>query len=127
MEGTVKKILIVDDDESFLNMLESKLYFGNYSVVKTSNGQDAVRLAREEKPDLIVLDVIMPHPDGLAISVELKKDIETRDIPIFFLTAAQTKDEETEQIRGEVRSNLIFAKPIDSHLFLEKINEILSK
>jgi putative two-component system response regulator len=80
-----KKILIVDDQPDNLKILQRQLKMYNSDIA--SNGGDALRLAEENKPDLILLDVMMPEMDGFSVAKKLKSNPETASIPIIFITA----------------------------------------
>ena len=81
------KILLVDDDPDFVNATKTVLESENYEVVTAINGDDGLRKAREEKPDLILLDVIMPVEDGFTAAEQLSKDPQLADIPVLMLTS----------------------------------------
>ena len=88
-----KKILVVDDDPSIVEMLESRLKRRGYSIITALDGKKCIEEAKEKKPDLILLDVNMPELDGFAVCKYLKEDNKTKDIPIIMLTAlAKEKD-----------------------------------
>lgn len=90
-------ILIADDVESNIMVLDDILKAKNYRVYKAETGRQAVEAARRYKPDLILLDVIMPEPDGFDVCRILKSDVETRDIPIIFLTG---RDHSKDIVKG---------------------------
>ena len=120
-----KKILIVDDEKDALTMLESRLIAAGYSVIKADNGEDAVRLAKSEQPDLVLLDVIMPDMDGTEIGKILKNDSDTKDIPLVFLTCLFTKTDEA--VKGhKVSGNFFIAKPYRAEELLKEIKKQLS-
>jgi CheY-like chemotaxis protein len=81
----MKKLLVVDDDEAVLDYLQAKLG-ARYELVATSAPEDAVALARRERPDLILCDIDMPEVDGGDLSAALFADNEIRDIPVLFLS-----------------------------------------
>ena len=81
------KILLVDDDPDFVTSTKTVLESDNYEVVTAINGDDGLRKAREEKPDLILLDVIMPVEDGFTAAEQLSKDPQLADIPVLMLTS----------------------------------------
>ena len=83
------KLLIVDDSELSLEILQTKLA-GRYDIVATNSPANAVKLARETEPDLILCDFDMPEMDGSEVSDALRADEETRYIPLLFLTALAT-------------------------------------
>lgn len=81
-----KKILIVDDEEDFLNTTGPILRNAGYEIIQSSNGKDAANLARKHRPDLILLDINMPGIDGSRTTDILKNDDSTRGIPIMYLS-----------------------------------------
>src|SRR4030042_94371 len=87
-------ILIVDDEEDLLWMLGKRLTAEGYSVLAATNGADALALAKSQHPDIIVLDIIMPEMEGGEVAAELKEHPVTRNIPVIFLTALRSKEEE---------------------------------
>lgn len=82
-----KKILLADDEPDFVKPLKERLEANNYNVITAFNGQEALIKAGAEKPDLILLDILMPKMDGYTALRELKKKEETKNIPIIILTA----------------------------------------
>lgn len=82
-----RKVLIVDDEPKNLQLVGEVLRRANVSFILAINGQEALETARAEKPDLILLDVMMPKPDGFEVCAELKRDPRTAEIPIIFLSA----------------------------------------
>lgn len=81
-----KKILIAEDAIFFAKTYEIKLQNRGYSIIKAVDGEEAVALAKSEKPDLIMLDLIMPKKSGFEALDEIKADSETKDIPIIILS-----------------------------------------
>lgn len=81
-----KKIVVVEDDQAFYNLCATELELKGYKVVHVPDGQTAVSRIREEKPDLILLDIILPGINGLDILEELKAADETADIAVIMLT-----------------------------------------
>jgi putative two-component system response regulator len=116
-----KKILIVDDEVDVLTLLEMRLASAGYEVLKADNGIDAVGITKEKNPDLIILDIMLPHMDGMAVSQILKEDEDTKNIPIIFLTALQ--DKKSENTDHKIGKNIIFAKPFDSKELLAAIKK----
>ena len=88
-----KKILAVDDEKNIIRLIEVNLMREGYQVVTAGDGKEALEKVAVEQPDLVVLDVMMPYLDGFEVLHELKKDPDTRDIPVIMLTAkAQDAD-----------------------------------
>ena len=84
---TGKKILVVDDEPEFVDMLKIRLEANDYAVVTAANGKEGVEKAAAEKPDLILLDILMPEMDGYSALKELKANNQTRGIPVIVVTA----------------------------------------
>lgn len=118
-----KIILVVDDEEDVLNVLEKRLSGAGYSVIKANNGNDAIAVARRERPDLILLDILMPKMDGGEVAAVLRADPLTKDIPVVFLTCLLRKGE--EKYLGEVGGKYFIGKPYDPDELLKEIDSLL--
>jgi CheY-like chemotaxis protein len=122
-----RRILIVDDEVSFARMVKLNLEkTGAFEVRAESKANAALPAAREFKPDLIILDVIMPSMDGGDVSNQIKRDRNLRETPIIFLTATVSKRE-----AGEAGLNsggeLFLAKPVTVENLIQCINERVRK
>lgn len=80
------KILIIDDEKILLDLYRDVLVENGFEVVTTTRGQEGIELARSERPDIILLDILMPEVNGFDVAKELKTNPATRDIPIYLLT-----------------------------------------
>ncbi len=117
-----RKVLLVDDSMTTLFM-EEMILNGRYQVVKATNGEDAIEKARAERPDLILLDVIMPKMDGFAVCRALRAEEATRSTPIIMVT---TRGEEENVERGfEAGCNDYVTKPINGMELLSKVDNHL--
>ncbi len=121
-----KTILVVDDENDLVEMVTEMLTENGYQVVSAFNGKEALRKVKITKPDLIILDVNMPQMDGAEVSLALKQNEATRNIPIIFLTALRTR-EDGFGIEKNVGGIPTFAKPFDYDELLGKIREMLAK
>lgn len=92
-----KKILAVDDEKAIVRLVQVNLEREGYEVVTAYDGREALEKVASERPDLIVLDVMMPYMDGFEVLQQLKKSPETRDIPVIMLTA---KAQDADVFRG---------------------------
>jgi CheY-like chemotaxis protein len=114
-----KRIMIIDDEEFFTKLVKLNLEkTGKYEVRAENKGSQGLAAAREFKPDLILLDILMEDMEGSEVAVQLKNDVNTRDIPVVFLTAV-VKKEEVESGYGVIGGHPFIAKPIS-------INELIS-
>ncbi len=119
------KILLIDDEEDILQFLTYNLQKEGYTVVSATNGLEAIKLAKKEKPDLIVLDIMMPVMDGMETCRELREMPETKDKIIVFLTA---RNEDYSQIAGlETGADDYITKPIKPRLFISRIKALLRR
>ena len=120
----MKKILIVDDDKDLLFLLEENLKAEGYDVVTADNTNRGVDLAKSEKVDLLVLDIIMPGKDGTYVAEKLQNDPVLKKIPIIFVTGLYSKEE--EKARGHLVSNKVFmAKPYEAKDLLLEIEKLI--
>jgi DNA-binding response OmpR family regulator len=118
-----KKILVVDDEPEIVQFLGLRLMNSGYKVLRAYDGAEAIKIAKKELPDLIILDILMPEIDGSKTASLLKECPETKDIPVIFLTCLFSKEEEKD---GNVRGGVYFvAKPYDGDHLLGVIKESL--
>ena len=85
-----KTVLVIDDEQPIIQIVHTILSSEDYTVISAINGIRGIELAREYRPDLIILDRYMPEHDGLAVLEKLKNDPHTKDIPVMMLTRALT-------------------------------------
>ncbi len=98
-----KKILLVEDDKFLLKFFAARLKEEDFEVILAEDGEEAVRKVKEEKPDLILLDLILPKKDGFAVLKEIKSDEKTKNIPVFVLSnLGQESDREKAKELGAV-------------------------
>jgi DNA-binding response OmpR family regulator len=120
-----KKVLIIEDDPSFLRAVSHIIEKEGYSVITASNGMTGLRMATESKPDLLILDVMLPGLDGFEICNRLRNEAQTAKLPIIMLSA---KGQETDKTTGlKVGANEYLTKPIDRALLLEKVTSLLAE
>ena len=119
------RILAVDDSPTILEMIKAILIAGGYDVITASDGSEALDVARAEKPDLILLDVMLPKLDGYRVCRLLKFDQNYNDIPIIMLTA---KTEEQAMATGiRTGANQYLTKPVEPERLLTAVADELSK
>lgn len=114
-----KSIMIVEDNELNMKLFNDLLEANGYITIKTRNGLEALDLAREHKPDLILMDIQLPEVSGLEVTKWLKEDDELRHIPVIAVTAFAMKGDE-ERIRSGGCEAYI-SKPISVGSFVETI------
>ena len=120
-----KKILIVDDEVDLVETLRFPLEIEGFDTLVSYNGEDGLNQARKEKPDLIILDLMLPKLDGYKVCRLLKFDEKYKDIPILMLTA---KTQEKDKILGkETGADEYITKPFEMDYLLEKVKAYLNK
>ena len=120
-----KKVLIVDDEKDMVYAVRLQLEANGYEVLETNDGQGALDKTRKEKPDVIILDLMIPKVDGYKVCRTLKFDKKYKKIPIIIFTARAQKAD--EQLGFEVGADAYITKPFDPKMLLEKIKELLNK
>ncbi len=124
----MKKILIADDNPDNVFLVKSTLKANGYEVITATDGLSAVTEAAAQKPDLIVLDMMMPNLSGADTAKMLQKDPATAGIPIIFLSALLPKQEHNEPTKTMDivgRSYVVLAKPLDPHRLLAQIKQLI--
>ncbi len=115
-------ILVIDDEKDILKLLQYNLEKEGYFFLSAKTGEEGVEKAREKKPDLVVLDLMLPGMDGFEVCKILRADSATRHIPVLMLTA---KSSETDQIVGlELGASDYIAKPFSVKVFLARVKKI---
>lgn len=116
-------VLIVDDSPTEVHVLQKMLESGGYNILTASDGDVGIGLARDQRPDVILMDVVMPGLNGFQATRMLSRDPETSDIPVIVVT---TKDQETDKAwakRQGARHYLV--KPVSQGELLAKVKEVL--
>jgi DNA-binding response OmpR family regulator len=125
----MKKVLLVDDDVEFCEAVELLLQSKAYQVVLAHNGKAGLEKAREEKPDLVILDVMMPEMNGYDVCVILKADPELKNIPVILLTAidqAIFRTTYTQHMGLMTEADDYIAKPVESDELVKRVQAMLS-
>ena len=120
-----KKILIADDDQSTVSFLASLLKANKYEVVVAFDGMQTIAVAHKEKPDLILLDIMMPIRSGINIFENLKMSATTATIPVIFITGVASA--EIKQKALEMGATDYVVKPFKTEYLLGKIRKALGK
>ena len=119
------RILIVDDSPTEMYKLTGMLEKHGHEVLKAENGADGVALARLEKPDLVLMDIVMPGLNGFQATRQLTKDPETGNIPVIVVT---TKDQETDMVWAQRQgAKGYLTKPVDEEQLILKVKKVLEE
>ena len=120
-----KRILVIDDEIDLVEMISIRLEANGYEVFAACDGQEGLDKARRLKPDLVLLDILMPKLDGFKVCQSLKKDPFTKNIPVIMLTAKDRADD-IKQAKL-IGANGYIIKPFDADTLLFDIKEQLGK
>jgi DNA-binding response OmpR family regulator len=118
-----KKILVVDDEKDLVELVSVQLEAHGFEIVTGYDGQEALDKARFEKPDLIILDIMLPKIDGYKVCRMLKFDEKYKHIPIIMFTAKSM--EEDRKMGMEVGADVYITKPFEPQFLLSTIKELL--
>ena len=124
-EKAPKKILIVEDNDLNMKLFNDLLEAHGYETLQTKDGVEALRLARQHRPDLILMDIQLPEVSGLEVTKWLKDDEELRSIPVIAVTAFAMKGDEQKIRDGGCEAYI--AKPISVAHFLRTVEHFLSR
>jgi DNA-binding response OmpR family regulator len=118
-----KKILVIEDKRDLVDTIKFRLEANNYAIITAYDGQEGLKKAREEKPDLILLDLMLPKIDGYKVCRMLKFDQKYKRIPVIMLTA---RAQDSDKMMGhEVGADAYITKPFEPQMLLAKIEELL--
>ncbi len=125
-----KLILVVDDDPDLVESVAMKLEAGKFRTKKAYDGVEALEKIKEEKPDLVILDVMMPRKDGYELCAELKKDPQYKDITVVLLTAVADNvptSSYTHHDGKTTQADDYISKPVDLDKLMEIVNDNLGR
>lgn len=125
-------ILIVEDDEELLQILKIRIEALGHQTLSTNNGEDALKLAQEKLPDLVILDIFLPDMDGLTLLRRMRAPVDvktgqpskTREIPIVVITGKAPMIENMTRIEG---ASDFFIKPVDLEKLSDRIKQLLAQ
>ena len=121
----MRKILVVEDNERNRKLLRTILRFRGFEVIECDDGAPSLELARKHKPVLVLMDIELPTMNGITALGRIRGDPETRDIPVFAVTASVTPSERDRVVAAGF--NAYISKPIDVDKFGETIEKFLGK
>jgi DNA-binding response OmpR family regulator len=118
-------VLIVDDEKDWVQMVSTRLKHEGYQVGVAFDAVQAVTQTISLKPDLVLLDIIMPAGSGVAVLEKLRENIKTFNIPVIVLTGIS--DKQTQEAAEKLGISGYFVKPVDMDKLIEKLKEVLIK
>ena len=114
-----KKILVIEDDELNMKLITTLLEIGKYCVLEAADAETGIKLAREQKPDLILMDLQLPRMDGLKATQIINEDLALTDIPVVALTGYATEGDQERAMNAGCQGYI--TKPINTKGFLTSI------
>ena len=126
LEAVAKKILVVDDEKVIRSFLSDVLTDAGYSVTAAASGKEALNLTRRFKPDLIILDLVLPDMGGSNIASHFKDNPSTAATPIIFLSGIINKEQEKSILETDIMQYTI-PKPVERDKLLEAVNKFLPR
>ena len=125
MKEKLKKILVIEDESDNLKLLSMALKSAGYIVFGATNGEEGLEIFKEEKPDLVILDVVMPVMDGWEVLRRIKSGLRSRRVPVIMLTA---KNADHDKFKGyDFGADFYVTKPYNIKKLLPVIRDMLSK
>lgn len=118
-----KKILVVDDEPEIVELLKTRLEVSGYQVVTAGNGVTALRTVKEERPDLLILDMMLPDIQGSTICAQIKADEKYSFIPVILLTA-RSSDYDKDVVRT-IKADAYITKPFKQEVLLKTVKDLL--
>lgn len=123
--GAVKTVLIVEDNELNMKLFHDLLDAHGYRTLQTRNGMDALKVARDRRPDLILMDIQLPEISGLEVTKWLKEDDELRQIPVVAVTAFAMKGDEERIRQGGCEAYI--SKPISVGMLIDTVRRFIGE
>ena len=120
-----KRILVVDDEQDLVVMISKALRYQGYEVITANDGQEGLEKAKTEKPDLIVLDLMLPRINGYKVCGLLKKDTRYAKIPVILFTAKANAED--IELGKKVGADAYITKPYERDALLSKIEELIKE
>jgi CheY-like chemotaxis protein len=120
---TIKTILVVEDNELNMKLVRGLIKIGKYGMLEAIDAESGIEQIREQRPDLVLMDIQLPGMDGLSATKIIKEDPALKDIPVVALTSYAMQGDEEKAL--EAGCSGYIAKPIDTRKFLETISQYL--
>lgn len=120
-----KKVLVIDDSRLTIALIKKALSKSSYTVVGATSGEEGITEAKKEKPDLIILDVVMPGINGFETCRKLKQDPDTKSVPVLLLTVKDTLGDIQEGVLS--MADYYMTKPFKEDMLMKHIERIISE
>ncbi len=121
----IKTILVVEDNELNMKLVRDLLKIGKYNVLEATDAESGIQLARDQRPNLVLMDIQLPDMNGLCAAKIIKEDPSLKDIPIVALTSYAMQGDREKAIEAGCAGYI--AKPIDTRTFLETVSKFVER
>lgn len=118
-----KKILFIEDETDQVMVIQARLEANGYDVVSAADGEEGLKKVYEEKPDLILLDLVIPKLDGFEVCKKIKADPQVSNIPVMIITAVGMKD--LDRLCHEMHADDFVKKPYEATDFMQKVKKLI--
>ncbi|HTJ74469.1 MAG TPA: response regulator [Acidimicrobiales bacterium] len=118
-------VLVIDDDPVILELLRVNFEIEGFDVICATDGEDGLRRAQADRPDIVISDIMMPRRDGLQLLTELKADPSTEDLPVILLSAKAQKSEVQHGI--DMGADDYITKPFDPLELIDRLNAVMAR
>ena len=119
------RILLCDDDKDLVRLISERFTSEGYEVIVSPNGNDTLKMAAEQKPDLVIHDALVPGMHGFEVCKALKSQPETRHIPVIMMTAVYTKSRYKQEVLSKYGAQDYLLKPIDISDLLQRVKKYI--
>jgi len=126
MDNSKKKILIVEDEKQILTFLAERLANDGFEILTATNGEEGLKTALEHHPDLILLDIVMPGMDGMAVMENLRRDEWGKSVPIIILTNVEPEGKILTGVAEDNPAYYMIKSDVKAEEIVAKVHEILS-
>lgn len=120
----MKNVLLVEDDENFLYIYKTRLEQEGFTVKTALNGEDGLKMALQDHPDIVLLDILMPKMDGMMVMSKLREDAWGKSVPIIIFSVLDPTDDMTKQITEEQPTYYLLKSNTNLDSVIEKIKEV---
>jgi DNA-binding NarL/FixJ family response regulator len=125
LQKEFKKLLLIDDDPNLILLVKDYLEFRGYHVISAENGREALEILREEKPDMIICDVMMPEVDGYSLVQQIRESPQTSSIPVMLLSA---KSQSQDRVKGlNIGADVYMVKPFEPEELVAQVESTLKQ
>ncbi len=126
MSSPTKKILIIEDNESYLSIISQKFTYEQFEVITAKDGEEGIKMALDNKPDIIIIDLLLPKKNGIQVMEELRQNEWGKNVPLIILTNLNPDDEILRMIMKNKPAYYLVKPEVNLNDILEKVRNLLN-